>query len=518
MHPHTSTSTSSRPPRPPSAATTECSRAGRVKKGGYATVYIYEEEDRVHKLLQRYREDPAPAPDSQETCTILNRRRAAETGGGCPDAEDEGSDQEGSSDQGMRGGRWVPDNNTIQDLAITKTCNMLAGMPFVTEHTYDDEHIHLHMPYYGRPLHAYIHHLEPGERLSRLLHVLTVVARTCLQLQENGLMHTDLKPTNVLVQDSRDATFPNVTLIDFNIVSCRTSHPRKWTSTVGTWAYAPPEIVHTLSPTDTSMVWSLGMMISLAVGKHPFTSLFGTTAEQVAEQETWQSMMKTVQSKYPDQFPVSARFQRALPEEVFALFLDSCQWSHYKRIHLKAFYERCYCLAYGTSHTPVVASLRLEHTCDPTHVPGEERKDLIFQAYGVLNATKKPHLFVRACTLFDRCFADDTKVCSHLPYEETMAGCIVLAGLLTGSVVFDKPLYLDALQDVFGTRPRELAELVWNIADRLQWVLWERTADTFSSTTLPMSVWRDALLRQNAPYRQSDLFKEMQGLTRYYRA
>jgi serine/threonine-protein kinase len=84
---------------------------------------------------------------------------------------------------------------------------------------------------------------------------------------EAGVVHRDLKPSNILVDDTG-----RVRILDFGVASLRGAAKLTQTgSTVGTLAYAPPEILHGQPAQPASDIYSLGVvMYQMLTGHLPF--------------------------------------------------------------------------------------------------------------------------------------------------------------------------------------------------------------------------------------------------------
>ena len=96
---------------------------------------------------------------------------------------------------------------------------------------------------------------------------------------EQGVVHCDVKPENILVNDQRVAK-----VTDFGVADrvTRTLTPAQAREVLGTIAYLAPEVMQGTPSTPASDVYSLGLTVyELAAGRLPFT---GATPALVAAQ------------------------------------------------------------------------------------------------------------------------------------------------------------------------------------------------------------------------------------------
>jgi serine/threonine protein kinase len=83
-----------------------------------------------------------------------------------------------------------------------------------------------------------------------------IISQTCRGLQaahERGLVHRDMKPSNIFVMDD-----DSVRIIDFGVVHKTEHHSTKGMK--GTLLYMPPELVEMKAPTPLSDIFSLGVV------------------------------------------------------------------------------------------------------------------------------------------------------------------------------------------------------------------------------------------------------------------
>ena len=113
--------------------------------------------------------------------------------------------------------------------------------------------------------------LDAGQsfREEEALRIILAVAEALLYLEENGLVHRDVKPGNIML-DGKGRVF----LIDLGFAATRDSSPDPSESTMGTVQYLAPEQARGGSGADCrSDIYSMGLsLFHLVVGRLPFES------------------------------------------------------------------------------------------------------------------------------------------------------------------------------------------------------------------------------------------------------
>jgi predicted Ser/Thr protein kinase len=111
---------------------------------------------------------------------------------------------------------------------------------------------------------------------ARAVHIVEQVAAALHSAHQHGLVHRDVKPSNILVTDNDFAY-----LIDFGIARATTDTALTWANTtVGTWAYMAPERFNTGESQPSSDIYALACVLyQCLTGQPPYP---GDTLEQVA--------------------------------------------------------------------------------------------------------------------------------------------------------------------------------------------------------------------------------------------
>jgi len=190
------------------------------------------------------------------------------------------------------------DPSILTEIIMLKSLQQIPRIPKLLYVDFLNKVIHEKMEYCGVTLTKWISDVSEDIRKSNILNIITQLAQICKSLMDNGYQHTDIKPTNILINPET----LKVTLIDFNLGSVLTTNTfqqSKWSMSIGTWAYIAPEILTTDCPSNNSMVWSIGMTLGyLYYGGHPIYKY-----DQYPKNETPDSWIETIEKLkelYPD--------------------------------------------------------------------------------------------------------------------------------------------------------------------------------------------------------------------------
>lgn len=172
---------------------------------------------------------------------------------------------------------------TLYDLGSTDT-----GMPFIVA-----ERLR------GRTLKTLIRE-EPSQSRSWVLEVGVQVAIALVDVHSRGVVHGDLKPSNIFVVET--FAIPLLAkVIDFG-VSRSPLHSTSRMQTAGTPAYISPEVAAGHLVSAASDIYSLGItLFELATGSHPYPSV--SSAEAVISSQTAKVALEPLnESRFPPAF------------------------------------------------------------------------------------------------------------------------------------------------------------------------------------------------------------------------
>jgi len=362
--------------------------------------------------------------------------------------------------------------SSIIDLSIHKSFSF-QGMAQVTDYKVTDDNILLEMPYYGKPLNK---QQVPHEAIPNL--VLQLIY-TLLQLYHNGIQHMDVKPCNILYDVATNTT----TLIDFNIISCevfKQHGERTWTSSFGTWNYSAPEVVHYARPHDTSVVWSLGIIIAYLYNRYPLPLIYNLSSDTIASREFWKKTLQDLKHRYKEGFQLPKKHIDVMPGYMSSIFVECTRWEPEQRCTLDDVYYRLYNIVHGNRSviTPSIHHYTIKPYLPGTHV----RKAVIEQLDGFLSQCNVNHLFSRVVIMFDRAM----EVMTGTNTNEVMISCLFLVMMMFGNYVFDRRLYVNRAMDHWYIARDKLPHIqkkIWELCDGLQWQLWERSIESYAYDT-----------------------------------
>lgn len=186
--------------------------------------------------------------------------------------------------------------------------------------------------------------LSVQEAVSTTLVVLDAIGYA----HHNGIVHRDMKPSNVMISDelSKQALYNGVKVMDFGIAKLLDSEAQSYTmtgSTIGTPLYMPPEQIETPKLIDKRAdLYAIGTMLyELLCGRTPFAEFkeFDLFRAQLnlkppsiknfnreVPDKLEAIIMKSLEKNREDRYPDAEAFQRAL--------LSTSEYGEYDNIQL----------------------------------------------------------------------------------------------------------------------------------------------------------------------------------------
>lgn len=341
--------------------------------------------------------------------------------------------------------------HAIIDLSIQKTFgDTIPGVPKISSYKIDDETIEMRMPFYG----GFVSHKNVQREL--IPEIIQQLVYTLLQLQENGVQHTDIKPNNVLY----DSQNHRVTLIDYNMISqliIITGKP-EWGPSYGTWNFCAPEILNDSAPSNTSSVWSAAFIMAYLYARYPIPEIYKTPSKYLSSRTYWKKIFGQLRDLYPDKFPLGVAHVKCMPPKILHIFSQATTWDPDKRMTLKEMFK-----ALASSEPPCIFPQLLSlnvATLSP----------LIRRLYNICRATKTKPVFARAAYIFQKYGESATYVSACAAHY--------IAVMLTGSYIFNDKDFVINTMCYWGLKDEKVVENeMISILNTVDWQVWGLTLD-----------------------------------------
>ena len=213
--------------------------------------------------------------------------------------------------------------------AISSSTN---GLPCVTDIQINKSmELRIQMPNYGITLDEWCKKTSHIDRMADMPILMLQLCNACNALFAAGIQHTDIKPTNILI----DPANRRLTLIDYNIYSIQTVNG--WTPSVGTWCYVAPEILHQSAPSNTSMCWSIGMIMAEICGGGYVLGDINVYMRKSStpKRKDWQHVFTALRHRNPNSLTIASSHIDVMKNTRWLKIFQACtRWNSNNRVTL----------------------------------------------------------------------------------------------------------------------------------------------------------------------------------------
>lgn len=365
--------------------------------------------------------------------------------------------------------------SSLYETAFFNTLLNIPNSCHIKNFKIDDNHVYNYMPYYGKPLHEFVNLKKKNISIYVLPIILSIIEK-CILLYERGIQHTDLKPNNIIINDIN----ANVTLIDYNICSIRTAGKTKygWSYGIGTWCYCSPEIVYYDEPCDTSMVWSIGLILAYMFNGHPLSTKDKNIYEYT-EQNDWKTIYHNLRKKNVNGLPLYKEHKSLMPVRIQYLYNCCTLWDWKKRPSLYELYESTLKLLYNDFSYSMTIS-KISYILNKNHVYKsgikvitacsnfDNRTKAYRDIWYICSTTKRYDILCKSLLLIDK-YPDEIT-------QYSIIGCIFVAYILMGSLLTDKS-FVNEMKSYFTITNETINNIILDTFNKFKWNCYYETAD-----------------------------------------
>jgi predicted Ser/Thr protein kinase len=404
------------------------------------------------------------------------------------------------------------DGSSIIECVLLQAIQTLPCTPIVDKILVKAKEVDIHMRYHGITLTDWCAQNDLTTRRKHAYSMILSITRACLHLAHMGIQHTDLKPTNILIHADL-----SVTIIDFN--SCATRSTRKrdasWGYALGTWCYAAPEVVEHCVAADTTMVWSIALLLSYIYHKHPLHSLWKGCHVKIEDRGEWYRFLGRLRDADAQGLPLGHHVLQQIPLEFHKVLQQCTRWRSSDRWSLEKLYRTLVAMRHPADAIPNIP--RYKHIMYP-RPHQEQRQQDVLQMYQWCLNTNNLYVLSRALGLYDRYTGDLTLT--------TCAAMLALSKMLVAEQLDAEDVATQRMYDQFATTQPDINEEIVAICTSFSWCAYDIPADVLvwdMYTELPRPSRRSihnhvyaVQSNRTEPYTMHEIalqvFKEMRGL------
>ena len=376
--------------------------------------------------------------------------------------------------------------STLYETILYRSLLHIPELCQIDKITINNGYMYHYMPYYGKPLHEYISDIKANNTYTKqmvaslILEIINALIKQCILLNERGIQHTDLKPSNILINE----TTKHLTIIDFNICSTRTSGKTQygWSFGIGTWCFCSPEIVYNEEPSDTSMVWTIGLLIAYLYTGH---RLLKTHMVKCTTRDGWMKIFNSLKTTSIMGLPLSKEDKTTIPPRLQYIYTLCTLWDWQKRPSLYELYSIVDKILKNDT-TDIMSPKTLSYNINgfkkytsgdilikPYH--NNDLREKAFQnVWNICKKTKRMDLLCKSLVLIDK-FPNEPNGINI----KNIIGCVYISYILSGSLLSDNAFNIKVYNcfDLEITMEDMNTTILHTIRD-FNWDCYFETADT----------------------------------------
>ena len=446
------------------------------------------------------------------------------------------------------------DVTSFNDLIFTKSFEYTNYTPTIHSIDISKEYVSFRMPYYGVPLYKWIAQNNMITRKRYAPYIMAQIIIACIYFEKNGLVHTDLKPSNIMIEtvfrkddggddgdvededengkdgkegeesvDSNDSDILDiiVRVIDFNSTSIKIvgdtdtstntntyDTDNEWSNAIGTWNYCAPEITLYDQPYNNSTSWSIGIIAACIIDKYPFIDLITKEMDTtVVEQEVWCKFINQWYKKYYDHMPLlrSCWYN----EEWKKLIWGCTHWKSSNRWSLTRLYKYVYTeLLLTQTHSikklsriivpaDIEMIVSIQKNIDVGRLTIKDRNKIITLVYNTCVTMNTMNVFPTAIALFDRSIkVIEERLLSSI--NQIAAACFMIACFVNNFSIISSTDHMSILLNTFVCiNKSHVLTYMYHIGNMLHWKLWEKPAHVIAVENNPNLRYNTKLLYEH---------------------
>lgn len=386
------------------------------------------------------------------------------------------------------------DFSSITDLIFTKSFEYTGCTPIIHSEHICDKYISFRMPHYGTALHYWNYDQSTEIRKKFAPHIMLKVVLACIYFEKNGFFHSDLKPTNIMINsiykmddagNTSNIEDIDVKVIDFNSSSVRfinDNDNNNWIRAIGTWNYSAPEIILNERPENNSISWNIGVIATIIIDKYCFSDLITRDMEnKLVPQDVWSSLLVGWYKKYQDHPPL---LRLDWYDEPWKKLIWNCtHWCANKRWSIYEIYNYIYYNLLSENEqckyiNPFMLYkdvLPIQYKIEVDKISYEKREQVIETMYNLCVKIDNMYIFSTAVSIFDRCQSIIYHNELYSNINQLAAASILLSSFIHNKNLLESKTKAPVLIKYFAIlHLDDIIHNIYTIGKYLEWKLWEK--------------------------------------------